>query len=360
MAEVKTFLRAVREHTGLFCERAPRRYGFMHLTFQEYYAARYLIARRRTAAKMLWGLRHDPRWDEPILLALGFVGLDYPEEAAELLETAILARGEEAEELHLAPSRYEDLLGRDYLFALRCLADRIPADPELVQKLAARLADELLRSAGSARFQRYQQALKDRLPTLAGSSIEEALVPPLVDALDDDEVDVRSRAAESLVQLGQAGPDTVADVVRALRDALGDDSVNVRYRAAASLVQLSQAGPEVMSALIEALQKAGSWSTRRDAARSLGQIGGGDEQTLSALWHGLQDSDNDVRTACSEALATLGQRFPKHAPAIEKKLAQAISDSAFDKPDSVVKRTGHDYAFDGLWLLIAGGPSGEA
>ncbi|MGZ3621818.1 MAG: NACHT domain-containing protein [Ktedonobacteraceae bacterium] len=47
LEEVKKFVRAVREHTGLFVERAPQRYGFMHLTFEEYYAARYLEAVRK-------------------------------------------------------------------------------------------------------------------------------------------------------------------------------------------------------------------------------------------------------------------------------------------------------------------------
>jgi predicted NACHT family NTPase len=51
--EVDRFLETVRIQTGLFVERAPRRYGFMHLTFEEYYAARHLVARRRTAAKLM-------------------------------------------------------------------------------------------------------------------------------------------------------------------------------------------------------------------------------------------------------------------------------------------------------------------
>ncbi len=79
LSEVEKFLRAVREHTGLFVERAPKRYGFMHLTFEEYYAARHLVARSRIRAQLIRQHLHDPRWDEPILLALGFVGLDYPE-----------------------------------------------------------------------------------------------------------------------------------------------------------------------------------------------------------------------------------------------------------------------------------------
>src|SRR5207248_6830109 len=74
--EVKAFLLAVREHTGLFVERAPKQYGFMHLTFEEYYAARYLVARSKTRARLIRNHLHDPRWEEPILLALAFVGLD--------------------------------------------------------------------------------------------------------------------------------------------------------------------------------------------------------------------------------------------------------------------------------------------
>ncbi len=101
--EVRKFLAAVREHTGLFVEKAPRRYGFMHLTFEEYYVARHLVARSKTRAKLIRQRLHQPRWEEPILLALGFVGLEYPAEASELVETAILAEGEEANEPWLYP-----------------------------------------------------------------------------------------------------------------------------------------------------------------------------------------------------------------------------------------------------------------
>ena len=78
IVEVKKFLLTVREHTGLFVERAPQRYGFMHLTFEEYYAARYLISSSKNRSELISKHLHDPRWDEPILLALGFIGLRFP------------------------------------------------------------------------------------------------------------------------------------------------------------------------------------------------------------------------------------------------------------------------------------------
>lgn len=57
-------------HTGLLVERAPGRYGFPHLTFEEYYAGRALAFGSALADRAA-GIRrrlHDPRYEEPILL----------------------------------------------------------------------------------------------------------------------------------------------------------------------------------------------------------------------------------------------------------------------------------------------------
>lgn len=235
--EVDKFLAAVREHTGLFVERAPRRYGFMHMTFEEYYAARHLVRLSRKRAQLIRQHLHDPRWEEPILLALCFVSLDYPEEAADLVKTAILAQGDEAEALHFAPSAYEDLLGRDYLFVLRCLGDLIPVHPETAQRLIERLTDEILHQTGSARFERYRQTIAEQLAGVAGSEAAQSLARLLASALADADWIARVRAAQSLGQLGRASPDVVAALIHALAD--GD--WNVRVRAAQSLGQLGQA-----------------------------------------------------------------------------------------------------------------------
>jgi hypothetical protein len=46
------------------------------------------------------------------------------------------------------------------------------------------------------------------------------------------------------------------------------------------------------------------------------------------------------------------------AEPITTALLAAIEDPAFDARDDYDKRTGHDYAFDGLWMLVVGGVSG--
>ena len=163
------FVERVERHSGLLVERAPRRWGFPHLTFEEFYAGRSLAFEGRAsqrAARIRQRL-HDVRYDEPILLALGLIGRDQPEELEAMFPAAILAHGDDAAHLGLAPSKLEDLLGRDARFALRALADDLPVSPELVDTLIQRAVDELLAPRGRARFWRYRTALLDCLAMLA-------------------------------------------------------------------------------------------------------------------------------------------------------------------------------------------------
>lgn len=249
--EVKKFLRIVREQTGLFVERAPKQYGFMHLTFEEYYAARHLIARGRERAKLIRKHLHKPRWEEPILLALGFVGLDSPDDAAELFEIAIMAEGEGAAELGFTPSQYEDLLGRDFLFALLCLGDTIPIRPKLIQSLIKRMADELLYRQGSTRFERYREVLEERFKYLEDTEEQSILLSLIIKALDDKNYKVRQNAAASLRPLVQ-----IPQVLKALMTTLDhDNNSKVRRAAARSLMEMEDPPEEVTIAILKALGK---------------------------------------------------------------------------------------------------------
>jgi HEAT repeat protein len=332
--EVKKFLAAVREHTGLFVERAPKRYGFMHLTFEEYYAARHLVARSRTRAKLIRQHLHDPRWEEPILLALGFVGLDAPEDAAELVETAILAQGEEAADLGFRPSAYEELLGRDYFFALRCLGDRIPVRPQTLMQLVSRVRQEVINPTRVVTFERHQNVLTERVKGLADSIVAQTLFDLLLPALDDTNAAVRFRVAARLGQLGIGTPAVVDSLLAALGDdddyarrqavstlvqlgintpavvdgllvALHDDSDYMRLSAAASLVQLGSDTPTVVDGLLAALCD-GNPAVRYNAATSLGQLGSDTLAVVTGLLVALSDNNDYVRNRAAESLIQLG------------------------------------------------------
>src|SRR5207248_927795 len=137
----------------------------------------------------------------------------------------------EAKELDFFPSPYEDLLGQDYLFALRCLGDNIPVRPTLLKQLMERLAGELLHHTALARFERYREALNERLSYLGASDVASVLLSRLVTVLHDSDAAVRAYAAQSLGQVGQVSPEAVAALVAALHDS----NATVRYRAAQSL-----------------------------------------------------------------------------------------------------------------------------
>ncbi len=176
------------------------------------------------------------------------------------------------------------------------------------------------------------------------------VISALLTALHDENARVRSTAAWGLGQLGQASPEAIS----ALLTALHDQNAIVHSYAAQSLGQLGQASPEVSAGLREALHKAKDRSTRRDSVGFLGQIGQGDEATLNALWRGLLDSDNDVRAASAQTLAQLGRQISTITQGLEAKLVEAILDPKFEKSDNTGRRA-YDYAYDGLWFLVIGG-----
>lgn len=297
--DVERFLRAVREHTGLFVERAPQRYGFMHLTFEEYYAARHLVARSKTRADLIRKHLHHARWDEPILLALGFVGLDSPEDAADLVETAILARGEDSNEMGFRSSPYESLLARDYLFALRCLGDDIPVSPPILTQLVSRLTGELLQHDGPARFQRYRQALSERLDDLAGSRAGNMLSSLLFPALQDADANVRQRALDALVRLEKDSPALLANITELLHR---ERIPAVQLAALNCLPRLGQASPELFALLVDLFHRDRDDIVRWRALHYLNQLWQGSQEVVAVLLEALDDLDLSIRCAAAEML----------------------------------------------------------
>jgi hypothetical protein len=125
---VHQFLETVREHSGLFVERGEGLYGFMHLTFEEYFTARQLVSSSTRARAQILARLHLARWQEPILLAVGSLSKQFYDDTHELL-WAILEAG----------SAYEGMLHRDLLFTATCVGDSVNVAPVLRQEIAGRL-----------------------------------------------------------------------------------------------------------------------------------------------------------------------------------------------------------------------------
>ncbi|MEN8168165.1 MAG: SUMF1/EgtB/PvdO family nonheme iron enzyme, partial [Pseudomonadota bacterium] len=97
--EAETFLRGVREHSGLLLDRGGRQYGFIHLTFQEYLAGVALAQMGQQGmepvVKELAAHLEDDNWHEVSLLCIGFISIiQQRDEAAGAVLEALLKQAD--------------------------------------------------------------------------------------------------------------------------------------------------------------------------------------------------------------------------------------------------------------------------
>lgn len=87
--EADLFLKVIREEVGLLASKAEALFGFLHLTFEEYFAARKLI-REPDLEKLQNSIvekAYLPRWREPLMMAIGSLSeVLIPEDIDLLLE----------------------------------------------------------------------------------------------------------------------------------------------------------------------------------------------------------------------------------------------------------------------------------
>ncbi len=284
--EAEHFLSDVREFAGVLVERGRDTYGFLHLTFQEYFAA-WWLAKLEPGERLrrLQPHLHDGRWREVILLTAGQLGVvDANERLVTEFVRDILHARSEIPELH-----------RDLLLAAACLADDVGVRLDLGREIVARLG-ELLRSPvpGLAR------AAAEALGSLGETAQARQAVQMSLAALGDGNWRVRRAAAESLGKLGDAAPEVVQALVAALRDR----DEGVRWAAARSLGELGDAAPEVVQALVAALRDRDE-DVRWAAAGSLVQLGRAVPEVVQALVAALRDNSWWVRQVAYEALLAL-------------------------------------------------------
>jgi hypothetical protein len=215
-ASVEQFLKTLSESSGIFVERGQGLYGFMHRTFQEYYAARYLLDSKSYAANapvavgstdlVAFAVKHYqlPLWREPLLLAVAY-------------KSEQEKRGTQANDLIRAilnaPATCDTILQRHLLFAAACVVDCnfLYIDPTLQVEIAQRLLDLYGDHLGAGRYTALQKEIEEvALPWLRGQPKESSIkTPPLLEAwreaLCDDDNPQRQEGATYL--LASLAPD---------------------------------------------------------------------------------------------------------------------------------------------------------
>jgi len=140
-------------------------------------------------------------------------------------------------------------------------------------------------------------------------------IPTLIEAMGDENGDVREEAADAL---GRIGPDARA-AVPALTKALSDEHEGVRYYAALALAAIGPDAGAAVPALIRALRDEKDF-VRWKAARALGRIGPDAEAAIPAVIEMLDAGDGPDRWVAAEALAEIGPDAEAAVPALTKAL----------------------------------------
>ncbi len=142
-AEAKRFLELMQIEAGLIVERGSDEngeslYGFVHRTFQEYFAAADVYERYQQEedpmiiSEFLQEHLHDPHWREVILLLLGKLKRKpITVQLRQILEGKIKSRR----------SKYTDVVQQDLFFVCDCLIEEIAVENEMAGLVISNLSN---------------------------------------------------------------------------------------------------------------------------------------------------------------------------------------------------------------------------
>lgn len=345
--EASRFLEALSLRSGLLQFQGDGHYGFPHLTFQEYLAARHLAAQPDPGPiNLVMEHLHEAWWQEVHLLAIGRLGSDQQGAAqATALLRAILhryrppsrfLRSSSHQWLRLiTPGRWLPgvqltrrlawLLRREERFTLwgagECIFDGIL--PSLRAELAARAAAHTRTLLAAHAAGLVPSILTDPFP------FEPALLAPLKEWLGmpgrrfhpqvtQAVIAVMRKAtvsaakpsmrAAAAASLGQVVSNWQPEVIQALLVALHDPDEKVRIAAAGVLRQANSERPEDILALLDA---------KLDASRDSGMVsimamgswsvsGNAHPKVIQALLAALHEANPHVRRRAAESLGVVG------------------------------------------------------
>ena len=267
----------MRHFAGLLAERGRDAFGFLHLTFQEYFAGRALA---RMTPEERWRIvqphLHQPRWREPILLCAAQLGvIDKRRGEADALAQQILE----------AASPHEQMLHRDLFLAGAVAADDVGLGQETIANLQAGL----------------EPLISSPIPT------------------------VQEQAIRGLAHLARLGSRSAS---AALLAALGDSELRDAVMAHCTPLLRSPLGREVRGAILGKLDD-GDNDVRSAAVGALGSLVGSDGEVRGAILGKLDDASWPVRIAALNSLLDSADADAEIAAILLPWLAM-VSQSRFD------------------------------
>ena len=200
-------LAEIAAENGLLKEQAHGWYGFLHLTLQEYFAARHAVDHQQLETVL--ARRDNPWWEEVFLLYAGRVP-----DASVLLQRLM------EEDRELLAQGYHDLFATDLLLAGRCLG----ASPTVRQ---ASLRSEIVRQLFLLLHTSPYTQIRELASRTLAEIRETSVASQLLGVLSNEQVNssVRESIAEALGTLGDRS------VIPQLLGVLSNEQVDSSVRA---------------------------------------------------------------------------------------------------------------------------------
>ncbi len=156
-------------------------------------------------------------------------------------------------------------------------------------------------------------------------------MPPLIEALQDENDRIRASAIQVIVSIGPQSEDAVP----ALIESLTDSSASVRSTAAHALWGIGPKAEAAVPALIEAFKDPDK-NVQYQAAKAIGGIAQDIEAVLPTLLEALKNEDVDVRASAIYALITIARDTTVALPG----LVEALKDDNKDIRNAAIDALG--------------------
>jgi HEAT repeat protein len=304
---INDFLWMLQERAGLLVEKGLGLYGFVHLTFQEYFTARYIAVGRgtRLAENLTKTYLHSSRWREVILLAAAAAS---PEQADLILDSALRTE-----------NPFEEYIHSNVMMAGLILADLPRVNPSKRDAVI----EELISLTGFGNVDLLRIDALDVLAEIGKTN------PPVdlswgLELLRDKDSYVRGQAVAYFTTLGKDDPEVKKEIFKLLRD----KGLYVREQAVAYFTTLGKDDPEVKKEFFKLLRDKDS-DVRRQAVAYFTTLGKDDPEVKKEIFKLLRDKNSYVRGQVVAYFTTLG----KDDPEVKKEIFKLLRDK-----DSYVRR----------------------
>ncbi|MDQ2907286.1 MAG: HEAT repeat domain-containing protein [Chloroflexota bacterium] len=285
-------LREISQESGLLKEQAQGWYGFLHLTLQEYFTARYAMQQSQAEVfETLLKRLNDPWWEEVLLLYAGSL-----RDTSPLLNHLV---GQDT------AATQDDIFASQLIMAGRCLAAHISVrQPGLRQHII----DSLFQVLTATPYTLNRQRAAETLAAIGGGDVNTRLLHLI--SLDNMSMELRNTVIRAL---GESGERAVA------KDLLHFFKSESKYRTFEFEETIGRlADHSLTSELLDLLANKHQASTIRAGAAHIFHVIG-DRSLASSLLTLLENEDDPyVHINIALALGTCGDRSV--VPALVDKL----------------------------------------